>query len=112
MSDDDRIYPPVLAKVQRIAVSTTGAKTSLRTELRGAGWIRVKAVGADVDFLFGTSGDTQLSKDATSDPQGWTLVAGQFEDYYNPGGYDTINWDASASGFLVLSRAGRELIRS
>lgn len=111
---DDLIPCPVDGKVQRIAVTTTAALTALATSLVGMGWLRVKAVGADVDFIFGTSGAPAIVKDqvGSSSGVGYTLQAGQAEDFFLPGAYTHISWDASGSGFIVLTRSSRDRVTS
>lgn len=112
--NDDLIPAPTDGKVQRIAVSTTAALTALATSLVGMGWLRIKAVGADVDFILGTSGAPAIVKDqaGSSAGVGYTLQAGQAEDFFNPGAYTHISWDASAAGFLVITRSSRERVTS
>ncbi len=111
MSDDDRVSPPVNGKVQRIAVNTSSASTALLAGLAGSGWLRVTAVGADVDLLFGTASEPAIVKNQTGGGNGvgHTLIAGQSQDFYNPGSaYSSVIAIASAAGFLVITRAGRD----
>jgi hypothetical protein len=93
---------------QRIAVTTTGAATALEANIVGAGKVRVKAVGAEVQFYFGGGSDSVV-QDATGagDTVGYTLLAGESEDFYI-GSQTHIVWDASGAGFIVLLRAGKE----
>lgn len=108
MENFDFSYGPKKNKVQRIAVTTTGAATALNENLVGNGKIRVKAVGAEVQFYFGGGLDT-VTQDATGsgDTVGWSLLAGECEDFYITSETHIV-WDASGAGFLVLMRAGRE----
>lgn len=115
MSDDDRIYPPINGKVQRISVSAASVSTALIAGLQGAGWLRLQAVGADVDILFGTGSEPALVKNQTGSGNGVgdTITAGQFKDYYMPGtAFPNVVAIASGAGFLVISRAGRDRITS
>ena len=119
MSDSDNIYPPKLntaakAVTQRIAVSAANATTNLAANLAKTGWVRVKAVGADVDFAIDTAGGT-LVKDQTGSGTavGWTLQAGQSEDYYIAlqGAAGVVTTIASAGGFLIITRAGKDRVQ-
>jgi hypothetical protein len=116
MSDSDYIYPPrkntaAKANQQRIAVSAVNAQTALAANLARNGWIRVKAIGVDIDFTIDEVAGT-LVKDAAGSGTtvGHTLQAGQSEDYYvaltNSAGFVTAI--ASGAGFLLITRAGKE----
>jgi hypothetical protein len=116
MSDSDYIYPPrkntaAKANTQRIAVSVANAQTALAPNLAKSGWVRIKAIGADIDFTIDEVAGT-LVKDATGSGTtvGWTLQAGQAEDFYvqlqNAVGFATTI--ASGAGFLLITRAGKD----
>jgi hypothetical protein len=120
MSDSDNIYPPKLntatkAVTQRIAVTTGSVTTALAANLAKTGWIRVKAVGADVDFAIDAAGGT-LVKDATGSGTtvGWTLTNGQAEDYYVAlvGAAGSVTAIGSAAGFLIITRAGKDRVQA
>lgn len=109
--DEERIYPPINGKVQRIAVSGTSASTALIAALSGTGWLRLTADGADVEFLFGNSSEPAIVKGQTGNGNGvgHILKSGNSQDFYNPGTvYTNIVAIASGAGFLVVTRAGRE----
>lgn len=120
MSDSDNIYPPKLntsakASQQRIAVSAVNAQTALAANLAKNGWVRIKAVGADVDFAIDAAGGT-LVKDATGSGTtvGYTLQAGQAEDFFVAlsGATGVVTTIASGAGFLLISRAGKERVNA
>jgi len=120
MSDSDFIYPPRLntaarANQQRIAVSAASAQTALAANLAKTGWVRIKAIGADVDFAIDTTGGT-LVKDATGSGTtvGGTLANGQTEDFYIalPGAAGVVTTIASANGFLLIYRAGKDRVQN
>jgi hypothetical protein len=111
MSDDDRVYPPVNGKVQRIAVSAASLSTAIDAKLSGQGWLRLTAIGVDVDYLFGTASEPALVKNqlGVGNGVGPTLAAGQSQDFYDPGTvYTNIVAIASGAGFLILARVGRD----
>lgn len=96
--------------IQRIAVTTTGAATALNENLLGVGKVRVKAVGAQVDFYFGIGTDSvTLDAAGSGDTVGWTLVAGDEADFWLTSETHIV-WDASGAGQLVLMRAGKERV--
>jgi hypothetical protein len=105
---EQEVAPPRDGKGQRIAVTTTGARTALAATVVGVGWLRVKALDANIDFLFGGESVAVPTYGATgSTGVGYTLEAGTWEEFYITD--DThISWDADANGTLVLWRAGRE----
>jgi hypothetical protein len=120
MSDSDNIYPPrknttAKANQQRIAVSAVNAQTALAPNLAKNGWVRVKAVGVDIDFTIDEVAGT-LVKDATGSGTtvGYTLLAGQSEDFFVAltGAAGFVTTIASGAGFLLISRAGKERINA
>lgn len=110
MSDimEQEVPPPRDGKLQKITVGTTGDRTALASSILGTGWVRVKAVTANVDILFGS--DTvpiPTHGAAGTDDVGYPILAGTWEEFYITS--DThVSWDADAAGLLVLWRAGRE----
>jgi hypothetical protein len=109
---DQEVVPPRAGTVQRIAVSTTAANTALDERLRGLGWIRVKAITANVELFF--------NKDVATTPPvlgavgvgaiGYPILAGTWEEFFIND--DThVAWDASATGELVILRCGTERVR-
>ena len=108
----ENVNPPRQGGTQRIAVSTTGARTALADNVKGVGWIRVKAVGAQVDLQFGDVNVVipAINSVAADGTMAWSLLDGEAEDYYLSGATKDshVAWDASAGGFLVIMRAGRE----
>lgn len=112
MSDimEQEVPPPRDGKLQKIAVTAAGGITPLAATVLGIGWIRVKAVGADVDVLFGgASVPAVVQGGVGTDDVGYPILGGSWEEFYLTS--DThISWDASANGLLVLWRAGRERV--
>jgi len=110
MADLDLIYGPRQGKQQRIAVSATGNITPLSAAIVGSGWVRIQAVGADVDYQLGGASVTQVVKDQTGSGNdvGDTLGSGQSEQVYITASDTHISWDASGAGFLVLRVAGQK----
>jgi hypothetical protein len=108
----ENVSPPSEGHTQRIAVSTTGARTALADTVKGVGWVRVKAVGAEVQLQFGGAAVAipELNATAMDGTAGWSLLDGEAEDYYLSGkeGDSHVAWDASGAGFLVIMRAGRK----
>lgn len=103
-----QVSPPKKSRIQRITVSTAGAATALDVGVKGVGWVRVKAVTANVQLYFGTSGSDSVVLDAaTGDTCGWPLLAGQTEDYYLTKETHLV-WDADGAGALYVARAGIE----
>ena len=93
--------------VQRIAVTATGAATAIREDLRGPGWVRVKAVGADVQCYFGLTGDTvTLNETSSVAAQGWDILDGQAEDFLLTSETHLV-WDATAAGYVVLMKTNK-----
>lgn len=105
---DQEVKPPRDNKGQKIAVSTTGARTALASHLLGPGWIRVKAVTANVDILFGNASVAIPVHGATgSTGVGYPILAGTWEEFYITN--DTyISYDADANGVLAIWRLGRD----
>lgn len=111
MSDimEQEVPPPRDGKLQKITVSTTGATTPLHANILGVGWVRVKAITANVELYFTTnSGATPPTYGAAgTSGVGYPIQAGTWEEFYITS--DTyVSWDADAAGLLVLWRAGRE----
>ncbi len=104
---------PRTLPVQRIAVSATGARTLLAAQFLNPGWCRVLAKGANVDVLFGLIGDPiPVVESVTHDgTEGYTVMDGTYHDFWLSGDATHVLWDASASGFLMLFRAGTERTR-
>jgi hypothetical protein len=105
---EQEVTPPRDGKGQKITVSTTGARTALDATVLGVGWLRIKAVTADVDILLGGE-DVAIPTygAAGTSGVGYPISAGTWEEFYITS--DThISWDASAAGLLVLWRMGRE----
>ena len=116
MSDSDNIYAPrnntaARSGIQRIPFTTASAQTTLSAELQKTGWVRCKAVGADVDFTIDSTGGT-LVKDASGSGTtvGYTLAAGQTEDFWIAGA-SVVTTIGSASGNLIVSRAGKDRVQ-
>lgn len=116
MSDSDNIFAPrpntaAHAYQQRLAVSAVSTQSALAANLAKTGWVRIKAIGADVDFTISEVAGT-LVKDATGSGTtvGHTLQAGQAEDFFvaltGAAGY--VTHIASGAGFLLITRAGKE----
>lgn len=106
MMRDLEVCAPQKNQIQRIDVTTTAANTALIAGVKGIGWIRVKAVTANVQLYFSTSGSDAVALDAASgDTCGWPLLAGQSEDYYITN-ESNVAWDADATGQLYICRAG------
>jgi hypothetical protein len=105
---EQEVLPPRDNKGQKIAVTTTGARTALASTVVGAGWIRVKAITANVDILFGGAAVAIPTYGATGTTAvGYPIAAGTWEEFYiSDDAY--VAWDADASGTLVLWRMGRE----
>lgn len=106
----ENVNPPRSGTTQRIAVSTTAARTALQDNVVGYGWIRVKAIGAQVDLQFGDvtvvlPAVNSVTNDGT---MAWSLLDGEAEDYYLSGKDTYVAWDATGAGYLVITRAGRE----
>lgn len=102
------VRAPHSLKIQRITVSSTGATTALLTTLAGLGWVRVKAITANVQFFFTTDSGASVVLDAADGATcGWTLLAGQSEDYELTN-ETHIAWDADGTGQIMLCRAGGE----
>jgi hypothetical protein len=87
--------------------------------LAKTGWVRIKAVGTDIDFTIDAAGGT-LVKDASGSGTtvGWTLMNGQTEDYYialtpNAAGVPvgTVTAIGLAAGNLVITRAGKDRVQ-
>ncbi len=112
MSDimEQEVPPPRDGKLQKIAVTAAGGITALAATVLGVGWIRAKAVGADIDLLFGKSTVPVIVQGAVgTDDVGYPILTGSWEEFYLTD--DThVSWDASANGTLVLWRAGRERV--
>ena len=108
MRPDLLVAPPRKNRIQQITVSTTGAATALIAGVLGLGWVRVKAVTANVQLYFSTSGsDSVLLNAASGDTCGWPLLAGQTEDYFLTNETHLV-WDADGAGSLYVVRAGQE----
>jgi hypothetical protein len=109
---DQEVVPPRVGTVQRITVSTTGATTELDDRLKGIGWLRVKAITANVELLFTT--DAELTPPVLGavgvGTVGYPILAGTWEEFFISN--DThVSWDASAAGELVIMRCGMERVR-
>lgn len=107
----ENVNPPRAGATQRIAVSGTPTRTALADNVKGVGWVRVKAVGAEVQLQFGNgSVDTPTMNSTSGNTQGWSLLDGEAEDFYLAGATKDshVAWVASGAGYLVIMRAGRE----
>lgn len=110
------VLPPIEGKLQKIAVTTTGAVTALHDNIRNTTRqrvvVRVKAVTANVEIFFTTSGsDTPPTYGASGTTGvGYPILAGTWEEF-TISTETHIAWDADASGLLVLLRCGMERIR-
>ncbi len=107
-------YAPVPGGSQRLAVSATGARTALIAAIKKMGWIRCYAKGADIDVNFGSVTDTIPVVDSVTDDGtiGYTIVAGTYHDFWINGAHTHVLWDATAAGFLMITRAGQERVRT
>lgn len=121
MSDSDHIYPPrpntaVKAFVQRIAVTAASAATALAPNLAKTGWVRLKAVGGDIDFNIAEVTGGALVKDAAGAGAtvGYTLANGQSEDFYIAltGAAGVVTAIGSGNCNLLISRAGKERVNA
>ena len=120
MSDSDHIYPPrpntaTKAYTQRIAVTVASLATSLAANLAKTGWVRIKAVGGDIDFTIDETGGA-LVKDAAGfgTTVGYTLQNGQSEDFYIAltGAAGKVTAIGSGNCNLVITRAGKERVNA
>ncbi len=120
MSDSDQIYPPrpntaTKAYTQRIPVTAASAQTALAANLAKTGWVRMKAVGGDVDFVIDETGGT-LVKDAAGSGTtvGYTLANGQSEDFYIAlsGAAGKVTAIGSGNCNLLIARAGKERVNA
>lgn len=106
---DEFTVAPHPGSQQRIVVSAVAARTAVSNALR-KGYVCVKAIGADVEFQFGTDTVTLPVAGATgSGPTvGWMLTAGTEKTFYVN---DThIAHVASTGGFLLLGKGqGKKL---
>lgn len=106
----DVSYAPRPGYVQRIAISTTPGNTALDADLAGNGKLRVKAMGAEGQFLFGDgTAAVVLNQTGSGNDVGWSLAAGDGEDFFLTN-QTHIAHVGSAAGFLVIYRAGKERI--
>ena len=104
---DQEVLPPREGTTQWITVGTTGDVTEIDARLQGLGWLRVKAITANVCLFFTTDDGVTPPTYGTS---GYPLLAGTWEEFWISN--DThIAWDADASGSLVLLRCGMERVR-
>ncbi len=103
-----QVAPPRKGQIQRITVSTTGANTALDPAVLGVGWVRVKAITANVQFYFSKlDTDVVTLNAATGNECGYSLLAGQSEDYYLTNETRFV-WDADAAGTIEIFRSGVE----
>ncbi len=115
MSNMDQVdYAPVPGGTQRFAVTTTGARTALLTAIKKMGWIRVLADGADVDINFGIVSSTIPVLNSVTDDGtiGYTVKNGTYHDFWINGVHTHVLWDASAAGFVMITRAGQERVQT
>ncbi len=111
MSEMDMIFPPRELGQQRIAVTTTGARTALAANILGSGWVEVKAMGTEIDFQFGSSNTMTIPiKDATGSDAtvGHSLAAGQSDHVYITSVDTFIAYDAAGNGFLEIRKSGQK----
>ena len=125
MSDSDPIYAPrpntaTRATQQRVAVTNASAQTALAANLAKTGWVSIKAVGGDVDFVISEVGGA-LVKDAAGSGTtvGYTLTNGQERDFFIaltpnangiPAGFVTAIGSTNCN--LLISRAGKQAINA
>ena len=96
-------------RMQRIAVTTTGAATALNSNILGNGWVRVQAKTANVQCYFGSGLDTvTLDEASTTANMGFTIAAGTWQDYYLTNETHFV-WDADAAGFVELLKLDRRV---
>lgn len=106
---NQEVAPPRDGKLQKIAVTATAGVTELTENMLGMGWVRVKAIDADIDLLFGGEDVPALTFGGVgSSGVGYTIQAGTWEEFYISSNDTHVSWDASGAGTLILLRCGVE----
>lgn len=96
-------------RMQRIAVTTTGAATALNANILGVGWVRIQAKTANVQCYFGGASDTvTLDETTTTANMGFTVAAGTWVDFYLTSETHFV-WDADGAGFVELLKLDRRV---
>lgn len=99
-------------RLQRVTITATSDAEPLRDELKGPGWVRVQAIGADVQCYFGEAADTvTLNETANADEMGYTVINGHYADFYLPGAqhHDHFVWASGGSGFVELLKTDQKV---
>lgn len=110
---DQVVYAPKADKHQRIAMTTTGARTALLAAFLTMGWVRVHARGGYAQVVFGDVDDTIPVLDSvTAGEVGYHIADGTYHDFWVTGQDTHILWDGSAAGFIDLYRAGQERVKT
>ena len=114
MSLTDQVtYAPKATKMQRFAVTITGARTLLTDAIKASGWIRVLARGASVQVNFGSVTDTIPVMDSvTQAEEGYHVANGTYHDFWITGVDTHILWGADGNGFVDIYRAGQERVKT
>lgn len=96
--------------VQRIATTATAGNTALRDDLKGPGWVRIKAVDCNAQvFLSSDDADAVTMDEAANEAEmGWDLLDGQTEDFYMTS-ETRIVWATDADGYLVVMKTNKNI---
>lgn len=108
---DQVVYAPKTALIQRIALTSTGARTALAAAILAMGWIRVHVRGTTAQIVFGDNDDTIPVMDDTT-ARGYHIADGTYHDFWITGKDTHILHDAAGNGFLDIYRAGQERVRT
>ena len=94
--------------VQRIDLGAGTGNSEIREDLRGPGWVRLKAVGGDVQCFLTTDDTAAVTMDelATAAEQGYDILDGQAEDFQMTS-ETHIAWASSGAGHLVLMKTNK-----
>jgi hypothetical protein len=113
---DQAPYAPTGLRLMRFAVAAgSGDRQALTEQIKPAGLVRVLARGANVQVKFGDVDDTIPTMDSTTNTDGtvgYHIANGSYHDFYLNGVHTHLLWDADASGFIDVYRAGVERVRT
>jgi hypothetical protein len=96
--------------LQYMAFTTTHAAKLIAPRMRNR-WVRLKAIGGDVSFIFAPTSSGEVDHTLTGDQPvtaniGWTLLNGEEGDFLLGGNDNYVILEGSASGTLKMLGSG------
>lgn len=100
------------SSVQRVDLTAASGNTAIREDLCGSGWLRVKAVGGDIQCYLSANDEDAvvLNELSAADAMGYDIIDGQVEDFQMTSETRLV-WASSGAGYAVLLKTNKAVGR-